>query len=227
MNEFCVMFLINDYIVMVLLNCLEKYNGFDLEMMCGLVVCVKKIKKNCDVWVVILCGEGKVFCVGFDFVIVIKMLLKMLLVFIKFGIKKINFFQQVCWVWWELLVLVIVVLYGYCYGGGLQLVLVVDFCIVMLDCELLVMESKWGLILDMIGIVILCELVFMDVVKELVMIGCCFDVVEVKILYLVMQVVEWFEQVVWVLVGVIFICFLDVVSVIKVLFYSICYVVEE
>jgi enoyl-CoA hydratase/carnithine racemase len=64
---------------------------------------------------------------------------------------------------------VIAVLHGYCYGGGLQLALAADFRIATPDCELSIMEGKWGLIPDMTGSVTLRELLPMDVLKRLTM----------------------------------------------------------
>ena len=61
-------------------------------MMRGLVACAKAIKKNRDVRVVILRGEGEAFCAGLGFATVTKTPLKMLLAFAKFGVKKTNLF---------------------------------------------------------------------------------------------------------------------------------------
>lgn len=190
MSESRVTLSIEGHIATVSLNRPDKYNGLDLEMMRGLVACAKTIKKNRDVRVVILRGEGKAFCAGLDFATVTKTPLKMLLAFTKFGVKKTNLFQQACWAWRELPVPVIAVLHGYCYGGGLQLALAADFRIATPDCELSVMESKWGLIPDMTGTVTLRELVPMDVAKELAMTGRRFDATEAKTLHLVTRVAE-------------------------------------
>lgn len=74
-----------------------------------------------------------------------------------------------CWAWRELPVPVVAVLHGHCFGGGLQVALAADFRFATPDCELSVMEAKWGLITDMTGSVTLRELVGMDVAKRLVM----------------------------------------------------------
>ena len=76
----------------------------------------------------------------------------------------------------------------------MQLALAADFRIATPDCELSVMESKWGLIPDMTGTVTLRELVPMDVAKELAMTGRRFDAVEAKTLHLVTQVAEQPEE---------------------------------
>ena len=218
---------IEGHIATVSLNRPDKYNGLDLEMMRGLVACAKTIKKNRDVRVVILRGEGKAFCAGLDFATVTKTPLKMLLAFTKFGVKKTNLFQQACWAWRELPVPVIAVLHGYCYGGGLQLALAADFRIATPDCELSVMESKWGLILDMTGTVTLRELVPMDVAKELAMTGRRFDAVEAKTLHLVTQVAEQPEQAARALADAILTRSPDAVSATKALFHSTRHAAED
>ncbi|HAJ42463.1 MAG TPA: crotonase/enoyl-CoA hydratase family protein [Alcanivorax sp.] len=218
---------IEGHIATVSLNRPDKYNGLDLEMMRGLVACAKTIKKNRDVRVVILRGEGKAFCAGLDFATVTKTPLKMLLAFTKFGVKKTNLFQQACWAWRELPVPVIAVLHGYCYGGGLQLALAADFRIATPDCELSVMESKWGLIPDMTGTVTLRELVPMDVAKELAMTGRRFDAVEAKTLHLVTQVAEQPEQAARTLADAILARSPDAVSATKALFHSTRHAAED
>ncbi|MGH3469079.1 MAG: enoyl-CoA hydratase-related protein, partial [Thermocrispum sp.] len=67
------------------------------------------------------------------------------------------------------------VLHGKCYGGGLQLALAADFRFSTPDCELSVLEAKWGLIPDMTGSVTLRELAGMDMAKRLTMTGEFFD----------------------------------------------------
>ena len=70
---------------------------------------------------------------------------------------------------------VIAVLHGHCFGGGMQLALAADFRFATPDCELSIMEAKWGLIPDMTGSVTLRELVPMDVAKRLTMTAEVFD----------------------------------------------------
>ncbi|HEX5676842.1 MAG TPA: enoyl-CoA hydratase-related protein, partial [Alcanivorax sp.] len=67
MNEPRVTLSIEGHIATVSLNRPEKYNGLDLQTLEGLVACAKAVKKNRDVRVVILRGEGKAFCAGLDF----------------------------------------------------------------------------------------------------------------------------------------------------------------
>lgn len=181
---------IQGHLATVTLNRPEKYNGLDLETLRALVACAKQLKKNRDVRVVILRGAGKAFCAGLDFPSVSKKPLGMLLAFSKFGVKKTNLFQKACWAWRTLPMPVIAELHGYCYGGGLQLALAADFRIATPDCELSIMEIKWGLIPDMTGTVTLRELLPMDVAKELAMTGRRFDAREGLALHLITRLAD-------------------------------------
>ncbi|MCK0154965.1 crotonase/enoyl-CoA hydratase family protein [Alcanivorax sp. S6407] len=174
----------------VTLSRADKYNGLDFDMMEGLIDAAKAVKKDRNLRVVIMQGDGKAFCAGLDFATVMTQPLKVLKGFTKYGIKKTNLFQQVCWCWRELPVPVITVLHGYCYGGGMQIALAADFRFATPDCEMSIMEIKWGLIPDMTGTVTLRELVPMDVAKELTMTGRLFNGEEAKRLNLVTRVAE-------------------------------------
>ncbi|MED5388336.1 MAG: crotonase/enoyl-CoA hydratase family protein [Pseudomonadota bacterium] len=177
-----------NHIAYVTLSRADKYNGLDFAMMEGLIDAAKTVKKDRSLRVVILQGEGKAFCAGLDFGTVMKQPLKLLKGFTKYGIKKTNLFQEVCWCWRELPIPVIAVLHGYCYGGGMQIALAADFRMTTPDCEMSIMEIKWGLIPDMTGTVTLRELVPMDVAKELTMTGRLFKGEEAKALNLVTRV---------------------------------------
>lgn len=177
-------------IAYVTLSRADKYNGLDFDMMEGLIEASKAVRKDRDIRVVILQGDGKAFCAGLDFGTVMKQPLKLIKGFTKYGIKKTNLFQEVCWCWRELPVPVIAVLHGYCYGGGMQIALAADFRMATPDCEMSIMEIKWGLIPDMTGSVTLRELVPMDVAKELTMTGRLFKGEEAKALNLVTRVAE-------------------------------------
>lgn len=179
-----------DAIAYVTLSRADKFNGLDFDMMEGLIEASRAVRKDRDIRAVILQGEGKAFCAGLDFGTVMKQPLKVLKSFTKYGIKKTNLFQEVCWCWRELPVPVIAVLHGYCYGGGMQIALAADFRFATPDCEMSIMEIKWGLIPDMTGTVTLRELVPMDVAKELTMTGRLFNGEEAKTLNLVTRVAD-------------------------------------
>ncbi len=153
----------------------EKLNGLDFDMLDGLVEVAHGLAHNRAVRVVILRGDGPAFSAGLDFGSVGKQPARMFLSFLKFPWQETNRFQEVAWAWRRLPMPVIAVLHGRCYGGGLQIALGADFRISTPDCELSVMEAKWGLIPDMTGSVTLSELVGIDVAKRLAMTGEIFD----------------------------------------------------
>jgi enoyl-CoA hydratase/carnithine racemase len=153
----------------------EKLNGLDFEMLDGLVEAAHALAHNNVVRVVILRGDGPAFSTGLDFGSVAKQPARMFLSFLRFPWRETNHFQEVAWAWRRLPMPVIAVLHGRCYGGGLQIALAADFRIATPDCELSVMEAKWGLIPDMTGSVTLSELLGIDVAKRLAMTGEVID----------------------------------------------------
>lgn len=166
---------IHDGIATVTLNRAEKYNGLDLPMLRALVATARRVGADRSVRVVILAGAGKAFCAGLDFASVGKSPVAFARAGLKLPGQQTNLFQQACWAWRELPVPVIAVLHGHCFGGGMQLALAADFRFATPDCELSIMEGKWGLIPDMTGSVTLRELVPMDVAMRLTMTAEIFD----------------------------------------------------
>jgi len=167
---------VRDQVAYVTLNRPEKYNGLDFPMFAGLIDAAERVAADRSVRVVVLSGAGKAFCAGLDFAAVGKEPpLKHARAFAKLPTQTTNVFQRSCWAWRELPVPVIAVLQGYCFGGGMQLALAADFRFATPDCELSIMEAKWGLIPDMTGSVTLRELVPMDVAKRLTMTAEVFD----------------------------------------------------
>jgi enoyl-CoA hydratase/carnithine racemase len=165
---------VRDSVAYVTLNRADKYNGLDLPMLRALVAVAARVEADRDVRAVILAGDGPAFCAGLDFASVGKDPRGFALAALKLP-GRLNLFQRACWAWRELPVPVIAVLHGHCFGGGMQLALAADFRFATPDCELSVMEGKWGLIPDMTGSVTLRELVPMDVAKRLTMTAEVFD----------------------------------------------------
>ncbi len=153
----------------------EKLNALDFAMFDGLVDAAHRLRGNPAVRAVVLRGEGPAFSSGLDFASVGKQPARMFLSFLTYPWRETNRFQEVAWAWRQLPMPVIAVLHGRCYGGGLQIALGADFRIATPDCELSVMEAKWGLIPDMTGSVTLSELVGLDVAKRLAMTGEIID----------------------------------------------------
>jgi enoyl-CoA hydratase/carnithine racemase len=167
---------VRDQVAYVTLNRPEKYNGLDFPMFHGLVAAAKQVAADRSVRVVILSGAGNAFCAGLDFASVGKEPARThARAFAKLPTQTTNLFQRTCWAWRELPVPVIAVVHGYCFGGGMQLALAADFRFATPDCEMSIMEGKWGLIPDMTGSVTLRELVPMDVAKRLTMTAETFD----------------------------------------------------
>lgn len=165
---------VRDRVAYVTLNRADKYNGLDLPMLRRLVDVAGRIDADREVRAVIIAGAGPAFCAGLDFASVGKAPRAFALAGLKLP-GRLNLFQRACWAWRELPLPVIAVLHGHCFGGGMQLALAADFRFATPDCELSVMEGKWGLIPDMTGSVTLGELVPMDVAKRLTMTAEVFD----------------------------------------------------
>lgn len=166
---------IRDQTAYVRLTRPDKLNGLDLEMLDQLVRAARDLRGDRSVRAAILLGDGPAFSAGLDFASVTKQPARMARAFVRPPWRPTNHFQRVCWEWRTLPVPVLAVLHGHCYGGGLQLALAADFRFATPDCELAVLEAKWGLVPDMTGTVTLRELVGADVAKRLTMTGETFD----------------------------------------------------
>jgi enoyl-CoA hydratase/carnithine racemase len=60
-----------------------------------------------------------------------------------------SLFQKAFLVWRDMPVPVIAALHGHCFGAGMQLALAADIRIATPDCQLSIMETRWGLVPDM------------------------------------------------------------------------------
>jgi enoyl-CoA hydratase/carnithine racemase len=141
------------------------------------------LKGDPNVRVVVLSGEGRGFCAGLDFSSFQAMAgqdddgagggdAESVAGGIgQTGGRITHLGQQAAWVWQELEVPVIAAVHGPALGGGLQIALGADIRIVAPDAKLSVLESRWGLIPDMIGTAMLPKLVGLDVAKELTFTG--------------------------------------------------------
>ena len=166
----------------VRLNRPDKLNALDPAMFQGIVEAGEGLKGDPTVRVVVLSGEGRGFCAGLDFGSFQAMAggdgprearsddASLGAIGDTDG-RITHLGQQAAWVWQELEVPVIAALHGAALGGGLQIALGADIRIVAPDAKLSVLESRWGLIPDMTGTVILPKLVGLDVAKELTFTG--------------------------------------------------------
>jgi len=169
---------IDNGIADVRLNRPDKLNALDQAMFQGIVEAGEGLKGDPRVRVVVLSGEGRGFCAGLDFGSFQAMAggertsePSPVGTIGDTGGRITHLGQQAAWVWQELEVPVIAALHGAALGGGLQIALGADIRIVAPDAKLSVLESRWGLIPDMTGTVILPMLVRRDVAKELTFTG--------------------------------------------------------
>jgi enoyl-CoA hydratase/carnithine racemase len=177
---------INNGIADVRLNRPDKINALDGAMFSAIVDAGEGLKGDRSVRVVVLSGEGRGFCAGLDFGSFQAMAggaaasegptrperdAGSLGAIGQTDGRITHVGQQACWVWQELEVPVIAAVHGPALGGGLQIALGADIRIVAPDAKLSVLESRWGLIPDMTGTVMLPKLVGLDVAKELTFTG--------------------------------------------------------
>ncbi|MEM8593600.1 MAG: crotonase/enoyl-CoA hydratase family protein [Pseudomonadota bacterium] len=150
-----------EHVAIVSLNRPEKYNAIDSDMMHALVKAQRIIKKDRSIRVVILTAKGPSFCAGLDVSNFSAPPLKLLKDALKFG-RSDNIFQRCAAVWRDLPVPVIAVINGNCFGGGLQIALGADIRYSAQDASYSIMESKWGLIPDMSGLLSAPEVMRLD-----------------------------------------------------------------
>jgi enoyl-CoA hydratase/carnithine racemase len=141
----------------------------------------EQLKADPAVRVVVLSGEGRGFCAGLDLASFETMAGDGTAASRSGGGplgaigetdgRITHLGQQVAWVWQELEVPVIAAVHGPALGGGLQIALGADIRIVAPDATFSVLESRWGLIPDMTGTVMLRMLVGLDVAKDLTFSG--------------------------------------------------------
>ena len=160
----------------VRLNRPDKINALDPAMFAGLADAGEALKEDTSVRAVVLSGEGRGFCAGLDFTSFQAMAGDGAAEAPTRSIGETDgrithLGQQAAWVWQELEVPVIAAVHGPALGGGLQIALGADLRIVAPDAKLSVLESRWGLIPDMTGTVMLPKLVGLDVAKELTFTG--------------------------------------------------------
>lgn len=168
----------------------EKHNGFDLDMMDGLIRSAKRLRKERGLRAVILRGEGPSFCAGLDVKAVMGNRRRALLAFSQMWWPVRNRFQQVNLIWRDLPVPVVAVVQGNCFGAGLQLAAGADLRFAHPDAKLSIMESKWGLIPDMGATVTLRSLLSRDALLDLTMTGRIVDAAEALSLGLISRVEE-------------------------------------
>ena len=158
---------IRDHVAHVTLTRADKMNAVDPDMAQAIVDAGEALIGNQDIRAVLLSGAGKGFCAGLDVA--------------SFGkhasggdqTDRIvarthgasNLMQRVATVWRDVPVPVIAAVQGVAFGAGFQLALGADVRIAAPGTKFAVMESKWGLIPDMGGMVLMPKLMRSDVIR--------------------------------------------------------------
>ncbi|NKF24023.1 crotonase/enoyl-CoA hydratase family protein [Solimonas marina] len=158
---------IDDGIARVTLIRGDRHNGVDIPMLQGMLAAQRALRRRRDVRCAIIAGDGPSFCAGLDFKSVLRNKLPALLLYLRLYSPVANMFQRFSVGWRQLPFPVIAAIHGNCFGAGIQLALGADVRIATADAQLSIMESKWGLVPDMGGTVLLRDVVSLDVAKEL------------------------------------------------------------
>lgn len=161
-------------VVEVRLNRPEKRNALSFQLLRELLTVGKSLRKRRDIRAILLSGAGTSFCAGIDLNDLRDPKNKMSALLSLLS-PRANMFQNVFLVWRQIPVPVLAVLQGHCFGAGMQLALGADFRICTRDCELSIMEAKWGLLPDMAASVTIRGLVGLDRAKELCMTARVFS----------------------------------------------------
>lgn len=155
-----------DAIAVVRLNRPEKRNAISFALLRELQAAATSLRKDRTLRAVLLCGAGESFSSGIDLADLAEPRHRLWAAWQLLKPGR-SLFQQAFLSWQELPVPVIAALHGHCYGAGLQLALAADFRYATPDCQLSVMEARWGLVPDM-GLTRSARgLVRADVLKEL------------------------------------------------------------
>lgn len=157
-----------DDIITVTLNRPDKKNAMNFKMVNELITVAKVISKDRAARAVILTGKGESFCSGLDLGDLNNPKNQ------AFALWELikpwqSEFQRVCLIWRDLPMPVIVAMKGYCFGAGLQLALGADIRVSTSDCQIAIMEAKWGLVPDMGLTQSALGVLRADVAKELAM----------------------------------------------------------
>jgi len=155
-------------LVEVQLNRADKRNALSFDLLRQIFQAGRSLRRRRDVRAVLLTGAGSSFCAGIDLVDLRNPKNKMTALMALLS-PRANMFQKVFLCWRDLPFPVIAVLHGHCLGAGMQLALGADFRVATPDCQLSIMEAKWGLLPDMGASVTLRGLVGLDRAKELTM----------------------------------------------------------
>lgn len=148
----------------------DKMNALDDRMFSALIEAGAALARDPSVRCVVLSGEGRAFCAGIDMAELAS------LAGVDGSPAKplsprthgvANRPQQAVLTWRDLPVPVIAAVHGVAFGGGFQVMLGADLRYAAPDTRFSIMETKWGLVPDMAGTVLMPRLARDDVIREL------------------------------------------------------------
>ena len=192
--EDCVKVTIENGVADVKLARPSKLNALDPRMFEAIAAVGTKLKQDSPIRAVVLSGEGRGFCAGLDrerMSAIAKG--ESLLPFADLNKRThgiANFVQHIVWQWRELPVPVIAAVHGFAFGGGFQLALGADMRFVAPQTQFSILETKWGLVPDMVGTHLMRHLAREDVVRELTYTGRIFSAEEALGYGFVTRIVE-------------------------------------
>ena len=164
---------VTDHVAEVRLDRPDKLNALDADMFDGLIEAAGWVAEQETIRVVILCGEGRMFCAGLDFGSFAAMAgggdredqVTAGLIDRTHGLA--NRPQYAAFAWRECPVPVIIAIQGGALGGGMQIALAGDMRIASPDAKIAIAETQWGLVPDMSGNVTARGLVREDILRRL------------------------------------------------------------
>lgn len=148
----------------------DKLNALDPDMFDALIDAAAWLGAREDVRVAVLCGRGRMFCAGLDFMSFAAMAEDENQTLSRLEDRThglANKPQFASWAWHELPVPVICAIQGGALGGGLQIALGADIRIAAPDAKIAIAETQWGLVPDMSGCALARRLVRDDILRRL------------------------------------------------------------
>lgn len=153
-----------DRVVELVLNRPEARNALSIELCDAILDALDRIDASSDARVVVVRGEGKVFCSGADFAAVSG----------PGGVDFLPAFERMLEAVARFRLPTIASIHGAALGGGLQLATVCDFRIAADDAKLGIPSSRLGIVVNFENVQRLVLLAGIPVAKEVLMTGRTF-----------------------------------------------------
>ncbi len=179
-----------EHVAYLTLNRPDKMNALNIGIFQELDRACESLSKDKALRAVVIQGKGEHFCSGLDISSVMQSPLSGLRLLRKWLPGNANLAQRVSLNWQRLAVPVICVIKGHCFGGGMQIALGADFRIADSGSDFSIMETRWGLLPDMAGLVNLRHITAKDQAMMLTMTSEVIDADTALRLGLVTQITD-------------------------------------